>query len=76
MATLVTNTQLTLIELAKRLDPKGNAAVIAEVLDETNEIMSDIPFALILLVLTILEKSGRIWIRSEKPQNIYCILGG
>jgi hypothetical protein len=45
MATLVTNTQLTLIELAKRLDPKGNAAVIAEVLNETNEIMGDIPWS-------------------------------
>ncbi len=44
MATLVTNTQLTLIEMAKRLDPKGNAAVIAEVLNETNEVLFDAPW--------------------------------
>lgn len=45
MATLTTNTQLTLLELAKRLDPKGNAAVIAEVLNETNEVLSDAPWS-------------------------------
>jgi len=45
MSTLTSNTQLTLLELAKRLDPKGNAAVIAEVLNETNEIMFDAPWS-------------------------------
>ena len=33
--------QLTLVEVAKRKDPDGNIATIAEVLDETNEIVQD-----------------------------------
>lgn len=41
MANLDTTSQLTLLELAKRKDPKGNLAAIAEVLTETNEILLD-----------------------------------
>ncbi len=33
--------QLTLVEVAKRKDPDGNIATIAEVLDETNDILQD-----------------------------------
>lgn len=36
--------QLTLAEVAKRKDPDGNLATIAEVLDETNEILQDAIF--------------------------------
>jgi hypothetical protein len=41
MATLYANKQLTLLELAKRTDPSGNLAVIAEVLARDNEILTD-----------------------------------
>lgn len=36
--------QLTLADLAARLDPNGKVAKIAEVLTETNEILQDIPY--------------------------------
>lgn len=36
--------QLTLSDLAARLDPKGNVADFAEILQETNEILQDIPY--------------------------------
>ena len=35
---------MTQIELLKRLDPKGNVANIAEVLNETNEVLDDVVF--------------------------------
>ena len=41
MSTLTTGAQLTLLELAKRKDPSGNLAVIAEVLTQDNEILDD-----------------------------------
>lgn len=41
MATLEAKNQLTLLELAKRHDPNGDSAAIAEVLEETNEILQD-----------------------------------
>ena len=44
MATLTAASQLTLLELAKRTDPKGNLAVIAEVLTRDNEILQDAPW--------------------------------
>lgn len=44
MGTTVTTTQLTLVELTKRKDPSGNAAVIAEVLARDNEILLDAPW--------------------------------
>lgn len=34
----------TLVDLAKRLDPDGSIAMIAEILNETNEIMEDMPY--------------------------------
>lgn len=40
MATLAT-TNLTLLDLAKRSDPDGKIAMIAEVLNQTNEILDD-----------------------------------
>jgi len=43
MATL-TASGLTLVEVAKRHDPNGNTATIAEVLNETNEILNDVPW--------------------------------
>lgn len=44
MAELAAYNKLTLLELSRRLDPKGNAAVIAEVLDEVNPILKDAPW--------------------------------
>jgi hypothetical protein len=44
MATLTAQSQLTLLELAKRTDPTGNLAVIAEVLARDNEILQDAPW--------------------------------
>jgi subtilisin family serine protease len=44
MGTRTTYKQLTLAELAKRKDPDGNLAVIAEVLEEDNEILLDAPW--------------------------------
>ena len=41
MPTNVVGNQLTLLELAKRHDPNGDTAQIAEVLEETNEILKD-----------------------------------
>ena len=38
------SSMLTQIELLHRLDPKGNIAQIAEVLNETNEVIDDIDF--------------------------------
>ena len=44
MATYDINAPLTLVEVARRKDPKGDPAIIAEILDQTNEILQDIPF--------------------------------
>ena len=44
MTTIVTTSQLTLIELAKRRDPDYSMAVIAEVLNRDNPIIQDAPF--------------------------------
>jgi hypothetical protein len=41
MGTLNAYGQLTLLELAKRTDPKGEAAKIAEIMSEANEILLD-----------------------------------
>lgn len=41
MPTLNAYSQLTLLELAKRTDPKGEAAKIAEIMSEANEILLD-----------------------------------
>jgi hypothetical protein len=43
MATLAT-TNPTLVDLAKRLDPDGSIAMIAEILNQTNEMLDDIPW--------------------------------
>jgi len=44
MATLTNLGQLTMLELVNRMDPKGNAAKIAEVLTKFNPILEDIPW--------------------------------
>lgn len=44
MSTINANQQLTLIELANRKDPDGNTARIAEILNEDNDIMGDMPW--------------------------------
>ena len=41
MSTLTTTSQLTLLELAKRIDPRGEAAKIANILAEDNEVLTD-----------------------------------
>lgn len=43
MSTLSAN-NLTLLDMAKRLDPDGNVAQIVEILNETNEILDDASF--------------------------------
>lgn len=43
MATLAT-THPTLLDLAKSLDPDGSIAQVAEILNETNEVLDDIPW--------------------------------
>jgi len=40
MATLASNNP-TLLDLAKRLDPDGKIAAVAEILNETNEVLMD-----------------------------------
>jgi len=40
----VTTTRMTIAEVLKRLDPNGSLAQIAEVLQETNDILQDAPF--------------------------------
>ena len=42
--TLLGATNLSLIDVARRLNPDGSAAVIAEILAHYNEILDDIPF--------------------------------
>lgn len=44
MATLNNYSYLTLIELAKRTDPRGGTMAIAEILNQTNEIIGDMPW--------------------------------
>jgi hypothetical protein len=44
MATVTQKSELTLVELAKRLDPKGVVVEIAEVLEEENEILDDLKY--------------------------------
>jgi hypothetical protein len=44
MADLNTNQRLTLLEVAKRRDPNGDAATIAEIINEKNAIFSDVPW--------------------------------
>ena len=43
MSTLATNT-LTLMDVAKRLDPNGQVPTIAELLQQTNDLLLDIPW--------------------------------
>lgn len=43
MATL-NSTDLTLAEIAKRMDPDGSASAIAELLSQDNEVLMDLPF--------------------------------
>jgi hypothetical protein len=42
--TVLSTTNLTLVERAKRLDPNGQPAKIAELLSQTNEMLDDMPF--------------------------------
>lgn len=44
MATVAVGSQLTLLEMANRLDPKGDLVTIAEVLDENNPFIQDAPW--------------------------------
>lgn len=38
-------TKLNLVDVASRLDPDGGIATVAEILNQTNEILDDMPFA-------------------------------
>jgi hypothetical protein len=44
MATLGTSGKVTLLDVAKSLDPNGSTADVAELLSQTNEILMDMPF--------------------------------
>jgi hypothetical protein len=44
MATLGQSGKVTLLDWAKALDPQGNVAAVAELLNQTNEILLDMPF--------------------------------
>lgn len=44
MATLGLGGKVTLLDVAKSLDPNGNVADVAELLTQTNEILLDMPF--------------------------------
>ena len=44
MATVVGATVATLLDIAKRMDPDGSIASIAELLTQTNEMLLDMPF--------------------------------
>ncbi|MCE4544599.1 MULTISPECIES: major capsid protein [unclassified Caballeronia] len=44
MATVVGTKSLNIIDIAKRLDPDGSTADVAELLAQTNEIVQDIPW--------------------------------
>jgi len=44
MATFNTNQDMTLLEVLKRFDPKGNLMMIAEVLRDNNALLEDLPF--------------------------------
>lgn len=44
LGTTLATTHPTLLDLARRTDPDGNIAQIAEILNETNEILDDMPW--------------------------------
>lgn len=44
MATLGQSGKVTLLDWAKSLDPDGNTATVVELLNQTNEILTDMPF--------------------------------
>ena len=44
MATLGTNGKVTLVDIAKSLDPTGRVADVAELLTQTNEVLYDMPW--------------------------------
>jgi hypothetical protein len=44
MAILGQNGKVTLLDWAKSLDPDGNTATVVELLNQTNEILTDMPF--------------------------------
>ena len=44
MATVAVQNMLTLLELAKNIDPRGQQAIVAEILTKVNKIWDDIPW--------------------------------
>lgn len=44
MATLAQGGKVTLLDMAKSMDPDGNTATVVELLTQTNEILLDMPF--------------------------------
>lgn len=40
----IVGTKNNLVDIAKRLDPDGKIAKVAELLSQTNEMLDDIPF--------------------------------
>lgn len=61
MAT-IGNTVLTLVDIAKRTDPNGKVAVIAELLAQTNEMLMDMPWK-----MGNLEVGHRMSVRTGLP---------
>jgi len=71
MPTIPQKSELTLVELAKRMDPKGKQAEIAEVLEETNEILEDLRFVEANNVTTHVSS-----IRKTLPEGSWRSIGG
>lgn len=63
------NQSLTLLDLARRKEPDGSTAVIAEILNETNEILQDIPYK-----EGNLPTGERVAIRTGLPQAYWKML--
>lgn len=65
------NQSLSIIDIAKRLDPNGDTADVAELLAQTNEIVQDIPF-----IEGNLPTGNRTTIRTGLPETTWRKLYG
>lgn len=68
MTTLASN-DLSLVEVAKRMDPNGSAAAIAELLNNSNEILTDMPW-----VEGNLPTGHRVTVRTGLPDVYWRLL--
>src|ERR1035437_8488846 len=66
---LLSNTNTTLLDIARRLDPNGSIAMVAEVLQKYNEILDDIPWQ-----EGNLPTGNQTTIRTSKPTPTFRLL--